>query len=143
MVVTVQGTWNDDLPAGTLKSILRKAELNESWDDLPLSLKRPNRIGLLMFRTCRVASRRDRLCRRQSTIFAKPLSCTSKRCWKSGSQFRFPPATLISSSCKQWPEPRSSLLSGCLTDCGQSRCQFRLCDTDRKSTRLNSSHRCI
>src|SRR5664280_2363422 len=82
-----------------------------------------------MFRTCRVASRRDRLCRRPSTIFAKPLSCTSKRCWKSGSQFRFPPATLISSSCKQWPEPRRSLLSGCLTDCGQSRFQFRLRDT--------------
>ena len=30
MVVTVQGTWNDDLPVGTLKSILRKAEMNES-----------------------------------------------------------------------------------------------------------------
>src|ERR1017187_7564595 len=112
MVVTVQGTWNDDLPAETLKSILRKAELNESWDDLPLSLKRPNRIGLLMFRTCRVASRRDRLCKRPSTIFAKPLNCTSKRCWKSGNQFRFPPATLISSSWKQWPEPQKSLLSG-------------------------------
>ena len=30
MVVTVPGNWNDDLPVGTLKSILRKAELNES-----------------------------------------------------------------------------------------------------------------
>ena len=28
MVVTVAGNWNDDLPVGTLKSILRKAELN-------------------------------------------------------------------------------------------------------------------
>ncbi|HMC60602.1 MAG TPA: type II toxin-antitoxin system HicA family toxin [Candidatus Solibacter sp.] len=30
MVVTVPGNWNDDLPVGTLKSILRKAEFNES-----------------------------------------------------------------------------------------------------------------
>jgi predicted RNA binding protein YcfA (HicA-like mRNA interferase family) len=30
IVVTVPGNWNDDLPVGTLKSILRKAELNES-----------------------------------------------------------------------------------------------------------------
>ena len=30
MAVTVPGNWNDDLPVGTLKSILRKAELNES-----------------------------------------------------------------------------------------------------------------
>ena len=30
MVVTVPGNWNDDLPVGTLKSILRKAELKES-----------------------------------------------------------------------------------------------------------------
>jgi predicted RNA binding protein YcfA (HicA-like mRNA interferase family) len=30
MVVTVPGNWNDDLPVETLKSILRKAELNES-----------------------------------------------------------------------------------------------------------------
>jgi predicted RNA binding protein YcfA (HicA-like mRNA interferase family) len=30
MVVTVPGNWNDDLPVGTLKSILRKAEMNES-----------------------------------------------------------------------------------------------------------------
>jgi predicted RNA binding protein YcfA (HicA-like mRNA interferase family) len=30
MVVTVPGNWNDDLPVGTLKSILRKAEPNES-----------------------------------------------------------------------------------------------------------------
>ena len=30
MVVTVAGHWNDDLPVGTLKSILRKAEMNES-----------------------------------------------------------------------------------------------------------------
>ena len=30
MVVTVPGNRNDDLPVGTLKSILRKAELNES-----------------------------------------------------------------------------------------------------------------
>ena len=30
MVVTVPGNWNDDLPVGTLKSILRKAERNES-----------------------------------------------------------------------------------------------------------------
>jgi predicted RNA binding protein YcfA (HicA-like mRNA interferase family) len=29
MVVTVPGGWNDDLPAGTLKSILRKAELEK------------------------------------------------------------------------------------------------------------------
>jgi predicted RNA binding protein YcfA (HicA-like mRNA interferase family) len=29
MVVTVPGHWNDDLPVGTLKSILRKAELQE------------------------------------------------------------------------------------------------------------------
>lgn len=28
-VVTVPGHWNDDLPIGTLKSILRKAELKE------------------------------------------------------------------------------------------------------------------
>jgi len=28
MVVTVPGHWNDDLPLGTLKSILKKAELN-------------------------------------------------------------------------------------------------------------------
>src|ERR1035437_10164382 len=78
-----------------------------------------------MFRTCRVASRRDRVCRRPSTIFAKPLNCTSQRCWKSGNQSRFPPATLISSSCKRWPEPRKSLLSGG----GQSRFQFCLCDS--------------
>jgi predicted RNA binding protein YcfA (HicA-like mRNA interferase family) len=30
MVVTVPGNWDDDLPVGTLKSILRKAELKES-----------------------------------------------------------------------------------------------------------------
>jgi predicted RNA binding protein YcfA (HicA-like mRNA interferase family) len=30
MVVTAQGNWNDDLPVGTLKSILRRAELKES-----------------------------------------------------------------------------------------------------------------
>jgi predicted RNA binding protein YcfA (HicA-like mRNA interferase family) len=30
MVVTVPGNWNDDLPVGAFKSILRKAELNES-----------------------------------------------------------------------------------------------------------------
>ena len=30
MVVTVPGHWNYDLPVGTLKSILSKAELNES-----------------------------------------------------------------------------------------------------------------
>jgi predicted RNA binding protein YcfA (HicA-like mRNA interferase family) len=29
MVVTVPGHWNDDLPVGTLKSILRKAGLEE------------------------------------------------------------------------------------------------------------------
>jgi len=29
MVVTVPGNWNDDLPIGTLKSILRKAEISE------------------------------------------------------------------------------------------------------------------
>lgn len=29
MVVTVAGHWNDDLPVGTLKSILRKAQLKE------------------------------------------------------------------------------------------------------------------
>ena len=29
MVVTVPGHWNDDLPVGTLKSILSKAERNE------------------------------------------------------------------------------------------------------------------
>jgi predicted RNA binding protein YcfA (HicA-like mRNA interferase family) len=29
MVVTVPGNWNDDLPIGTLKSILKKAELTE------------------------------------------------------------------------------------------------------------------
>jgi predicted RNA binding protein YcfA (HicA-like mRNA interferase family) len=29
MVVTVPGNWNDDLPVGTLKSILRKAEIGE------------------------------------------------------------------------------------------------------------------
>jgi predicted RNA binding protein YcfA (HicA-like mRNA interferase family) len=29
MVVTVPGNWNDDLPIGTLKSILRKAEQKE------------------------------------------------------------------------------------------------------------------
>jgi len=29
MVVTVPGNWNDDLPVGTLKSILRKAELKD------------------------------------------------------------------------------------------------------------------
>ena len=29
MVVTVPGNWNDDLPIGTLKSILRKAELKQ------------------------------------------------------------------------------------------------------------------
>ena len=27
LVVTVAGNWNDDLPVGTLKSILNKAEL--------------------------------------------------------------------------------------------------------------------
>jgi len=30
MVVTVPGNWNDDLPIGTLKSILRKAEIEET-----------------------------------------------------------------------------------------------------------------
>ncbi|MDP9112206.1 MAG: type II toxin-antitoxin system HicA family toxin [Acidobacteriota bacterium] len=30
MVVTVPGNANDDLPIGTLKSILRKAEIKES-----------------------------------------------------------------------------------------------------------------
>ena len=30
MVVTVPGHWNDDLPLGTLKSILKKALLEES-----------------------------------------------------------------------------------------------------------------
>jgi predicted RNA binding protein YcfA (HicA-like mRNA interferase family) len=30
MVVTVPGNWNDDLPVGTLKSILRKAEIEDS-----------------------------------------------------------------------------------------------------------------
>ena len=29
-VVTVPGNWNDDLPIGTLKSILRKAEIEET-----------------------------------------------------------------------------------------------------------------
>ncbi len=29
MVVTVPGNWSDDLPIGTLKSILRKAEIKE------------------------------------------------------------------------------------------------------------------
>lgn len=29
MVVTVPGHWNDDLPMGTLKSILKKAEIEE------------------------------------------------------------------------------------------------------------------
>src|ERR1035437_3063861 len=82
-----------------------------------------------MFRTCRVASRRDRVCRRPSTIFAKPLNCTSQRCWKSGNQSRCPPATLISSSCKRWPEPRKSLLSGCLADCGQTPFQIFLRDS--------------
>jgi predicted RNA binding protein YcfA (HicA-like mRNA interferase family) len=29
MIVTVPGNWNDDLPVGTLKSILKKGELLE------------------------------------------------------------------------------------------------------------------
>jgi predicted RNA binding protein YcfA (HicA-like mRNA interferase family) len=29
MVVTVSGNWNDNLPVGTLKSILRKAEIED------------------------------------------------------------------------------------------------------------------
>src|ERR1039458_3745070 len=96
---------------------------------MPLSSKRPNPIGPPMFRTCRVASRRDRLFKRPSVIFAKPLNCTWKRCWKLGNQFRFRPATLISSSWKRWPEPRKSLLSGCLTDSGHSPFQIFLRDS--------------